>query len=116
MAFIPFAATVGTWMGGSAALGGTAIAAGASALATSGVSAYQGAAAATQADKARKDVENRSNAALKAAEDQKKLAASQAQETALSKQRARAGSQSVFTSPLGLQGQASTARKTLLGQ
>ena len=38
MPFIPFAATVGTWLGGSAALGGTVIAASAMALGSSIVS------------------------------------------------------------------------------
>jgi hypothetical protein len=45
-----------------------------------------------------------------------KTAASQAAAQITAKKRARAGSRSVFTSPLGLAEQATTAKKTLLGQ
>ncbi len=45
-----------------------------------------------------------------------KKAESQAQESMRQQARSRYGSRSIYTSPLGIQGEANVARKTLLGQ
>jgi hypothetical protein len=73
----------------------------------------------TSSVNAKKDLEGiqagnaKAIADAKAAQD---LAASQAAERITQKKRSIARSQSVYTSPLGLSTEASTSRKTLLGQ
>lgn len=105
MAFVPFAATVGGWLGASgasaAAIGGTAI-----------VSTIAGAAGlATQIASARKKMPD-----IKMPEQPKEAdAAKQAQERTRRSQIAQGRNRTIFTNPLGIGGQANVVRRTLLG-
>lgn len=101
----------------------TAWAIGGAAAVTVGAQQYtaskQASAAKKQADhinseSARIEAENK--AALAKAEKDKAGAAAQAKQSVIMRNRAKARSQTVFTSPLGSSTQASTVRKTLLGQ
>lgn len=66
--------------------------------------------------KATENVAQQNAAAIQSAKDAQASASSQAQAAMESRKRAMAGSQTIFTSPLGIAGSATTARKTLLGQ
>lgn len=116
MPFLPFAATVGAALGGSATLGGLAIAgAGATAAGTisSGVQASK---QAKSANSAANDALLKNAAAVQSVKDAQTNASTQAQSALDTRRRSMAGSQTIFTSPLGLTQQATTAKKTLLGQ
>jgi len=79
----------------------------------SGVSATKATKATKKATEAAAEENKRMIANAKAAEAK---AGSQARESIVSRQRAVARNQTVYTSPLGLATEASTTRKTLLGQ
>lgn len=74
--------------------------------------------AASAAKNAQQDLEQKNNKAIQDVKDAQANASNQAAASIQAKQRARGGSQSVFTSPLGLStaDSASLAQKTLLGQ
>lgn len=113
MGWVPFAATVGGWLGGSAALGGTAIVA----TAATAASAINSASAANSAKKSAKgaaEQAQRDNDAAIAKVKAAQATASNRASGAIAR-RKRNTSQSIFTSPLGLSTQAETAKKALLG-
>ncbi len=68
------------------------------------------------AENKKNDIEAANAKAISDAKSATDLAASQASASITQKKRAIARSKSVYTSPLGASDQASTARKTLLGQ
>ena len=91
------------------AIGGAGAAVAGSALSASSKSAKASANAAADADA-------RAKAAANELKQSQAAAARQAQEALNARRRAQiAGSQSIYTSPLGIGGQADVARKTLLG-
>lgn len=96
---------------------------GGSAAATIGSQQYSASKQTTQAKKQAahlasesKRVEAENKAAIAKAEREKAGAAEQARQSVLMRNRARARSKTVYTSPLGATTQAATVRKTLLGQ
>jgi hypothetical protein len=96
-------------------MSGVATAIIASAVIVGGVSYYQGekqASAIKKAQNAATDANNKAIADAKAARD---AAQSQAEAQIANKKRTMASSNTVFTNPLGLGDQASTAKKSLLG-
>jgi hypothetical protein len=82
-----------------------------------GTSLYQGQQARKDAKSAAADADARAKAAANELKESQAAASSNAQK-ALEERRKRqiAGSQSVYTSPLGIAGSADVARKVLLGQ
>lgn len=113
MPFIPFAATVGTALGGSATLGGLAIATAAGSIAQ-GVTSTQS--QANAAKKAANAAAANNAAAISQAQDSVNAAGANASAAMKKRNQAMARSKSIYTSPLGITTQAQTAKKTLLGQ
>jgi len=111
MPFVPFAATVGTALGTSAAVGGAVVA---GTVAKVGMDIAAGQQAKKAAKKASQDVSTQNAAAIQNLKDSQANASTQAQ--AAIDARRRAASQTIFTSPLGVTQQASVAKKQLLGQ
>jgi len=113
MAFIPFAATVGAALGGSATLGGLAIA---------GTAAYVGYSASqtSKQNKAYKEAAHeadvRNQAAISQVSQAQSDASSQAQAAITKKRAAMARSRTIYTNPLGIADEANVAKKTLLGE
>lgn len=87
----------------------------AAAIGSSVYSQVSSQAQATQAKKAAGAQVAEANAAKQRLQESEALAASQASEAIKRRQASMARSQSIYTSPLGVQDQAATARKTLLG-
>lgn len=122
MPFIPFAATVGAAIGatGSAAAiataGGMAIAGGVATAAAIGTTVANTQAQAKASKQAASQQQAQTNTSIADLNQAKDAASTVAQASLATKQRLRAGSQTIFTSPLGISGQATTAKKTLLGQ
>lgn len=105
MSFMPFAATVGGWLGASgasaAAIGGTAIASTLAGAASLGLQM-------ASAGKKMPDI--------KMPEQPKEADANkQAQERTRRAQVAQGRNKTIFTNPLGIGGQANVVRRTLLG-
>lgn len=87
----------------------------ASAVIAGGVSYYEGEKQQTAIKKAQNDAEARQKKALEDAQRAQQTAADQAQAQIDQKRRAIAGSQTIFTNPLGISDQANVIRKTTLG-
>lgn len=121
MAFIPLAlASIGSaivplsapaWMGVAA---GAAIVGGAGAMVGSQMSANNKAVKSSNAAAA--EAQQRNQAAIAEVKSAQSNASTQAQASITAKRKAMARSQTVFTNPLGIADQASTAKKTLLGE
>lgn len=112
MSFMPFAATVGGWLGASgasaAAIGGTAIA---STLAGAASLGLQMASAGKKMPDIGKKMPD-----IKMPEQPKEADANkQAQERTRRAQVAQGRNRTIFTNPLGIGGQANVVRRTLLG-
>lgn len=88
----------------------------AASVAGAAVSIEQSISQGNQAKKAANDASNQQAAAIANLQTAQNTASTQAQNALTAKRQAAIGSSDVYTSPLGLQTQASTARKTLLGQ
>jgi len=112
--FIPFAATVGSAMGTSAAVGGAVVAAGTAMVGSAIANPIMARKAGKAAGKAADDVRDRSDREAVALKNAQASASSQASQAV--RKRAASRTQTVFTSPLGLSGQAATAKKRLLGE
>lgn len=80
-----------------------------------GTSIYEGQAQATQTKKAQGAAEAAQAKALGDLQTAQQTASTQAQNALQAKRAAATSSQDIFTSPLGLQTQATTAKKQLLG-
>lgn len=91
----------------------TAAIIGASAIAT-GASVYQGQKQATASKKAAEAANSANNEAIAKVQAAQKTSSEQAVNTI--KRRTASMSETIYTSPLGLTGQADVSRKTLLGQ
>ena len=118
MAFIPFAATVGSWLGGSAALGGAAIAGTAAAVGStvaSSVSAKKASKEAANAMSSMKPAPLPEPPKIDVGAEQAKAAAS-AQAQMDQRRKSIARNKTIFTNPLGIAGEAETIKKKLLGQ
>lgn len=121
MAFIPAigAAILGT-TGTAAATGFAATAVGAAAVGTTAYMGYQAltgpAKQAKAANKAAEEASRQNAAAIQGVKDAQSNASNAAQAQLQARARARSGSQTVYTSPLGISGQADTAKKKLLGE
>jgi len=89
---------------------------GAVALASVGSSTYTSSANRTAAKKATDHQANLNVQALAEAKAVKETSTAQAKESVLSRQRAISRNKTTFTSPLGLNGEANTIKKTLLGE
>ena len=85
-------------------------------LATAGATVYSAQSQANATKKAANAASAQNAAAIQNAKDAQSAASTQAQNAITSKARAVGASQSIYTSPLGLTTQASTVKKTLLGQ
>jgi uncharacterized protein (DUF58 family) len=108
--------TIGTWLGASSA---TAFATGATAVTAAAAATTVGVTGAQQASQAKKAAASQQEQMAALSQQAKKIptdASDIAREAALKKRKALARSKSVYTSPLGLEGEAETARKTLLGR
>jgi hypothetical protein len=123
MPFLPFAATIGSMIGATgtaaavATAGGMAIAGTAAATAAVGTSLYGSSAQKTASKKAADAAQQQNAAAVQSVKDAQGSASTTAQSTLADvTKRVRQSSQTIFTSPLGIGGQASTAKKVLLGQ
>jgi uncharacterized membrane protein (DUF106 family) len=68
------------------------------------------------ANKQAEEAARRNAAAIQEVKDAQSSASTNAQESLMNRKRAMSRSQTIYTSPLGISGQATTARKTLLGQ
>ena len=88
----------------------------AASIAGAGVAITEGIQQADQTKKASENAANQQAAATAALQTAQDTASTQAQGALTAKRAAAAGSQDVFTSPLGITTQANTARKTLTGQ
>lgn len=113
MPFIPFAAAAGAALGTSATVGGLAVAAGAGFAVKSFMDSSK---QAKQANQAAEDAARQNAAAIQGVKDSQSAASNNAQNQLIARARARSGSQTVFTNPLGISGQADTAKKKLLGE
>lgn len=82
---------------------------------TTGVSVYQGNKQEKQIKNQAADADARNQKALADAKAAQALSASQAQQQIKNRKMAMAGSKTNMTGPLGIQEQATTAKKTLLG-
>ena len=117
---MPFLAPIGIalgFTGAAAAVAGTV----ATGLAVAGVGegialGINSASQASQAKKASEAAANQQASATAALQTAQDTASTQAQGALTAKRQAAAASTDIFTSPLGLTTQASTARKTLTGQ
>lgn len=116
MPFIPFAAAAGAALGTSAAVGGAAVLAGGFLAAKTATDIINSGKQAKAAKNAANDAANRNAAAIQSVKDAQSSASNNAQSALEAKLRARAGSQSVYTNPLGISGTADVAKKQLLGQ
>lgn len=123
--FIPFAGTVGSWLGAGGAVAGTSAAAATAGAATVGGTAIlAGAGAGYVASQAQKeiksaksaagDMEAKNNAMIKDMQEAQAAASTQAM-SAISERRKRTSSQTIFTNPLGIADAANTAKKSILG-
>lgn len=112
MAFIPFAATIGAALGGSATLGGIAVA-GAAGLAANSV--IQGQQQSKDAKKAAASAANQQASAIATLQQSQQQASTQAQDALTARRKVTASSTDIYTNPLGIGGQAQIAKKTLLG-
>lgn len=82
--------------------------------ASAGATIYSGQRAATASEKASKAAQAQNAAAIQSVKDAQSSASSNAADSI--KRRSQSMSQTIYTSPLGLSNQATTARKVLLGQ
>lgn len=85
------------------------------AAASVGTSIYQGNKQTRQIKNAAADAEKRNNEALAAAKADQDTAASQAQAQVDAKRRRLSSNETIMTNPMGIAGQAKTAKKALLG-
>jgi len=128
MPFIPFALTVGTWLGSSAAVGGTVIVAAGTTLATAVASVYGSSAQASAEKKAQteliasqekqqKDLISFQEGQVTKAEEKAKSAEALATQIAVDKLRKQrlSQTQTILTSPLGVTDEAQTKLPTLFG-
>ena len=112
MPFLPFAATVGSWLGGSAALGGAAIAGTAGAIGSQIASTVQAGQAQKQASNAINDANAAQATEKKRLEDLVAAAPEKERQAELDKRRKRV--KTLLTSQED-QGMATVGQKTLLG-
>jgi negative regulator of sigma E activity len=115
MPFVPFAATVGTWLGASAAAGGAAIAGVTAAVAGGVYSTVSSAAQAEQEKKSQQEALDFQAQQVAAAEAKVKGAEALASQTAadkLKKQRL-SQTQTILSSPLGITENANVTKTTL---